>query len=146
LIGDPETVGGFWSHWAIKQKLELMRDKPQALARLTELRRLADEHEAAFWRSRIECGAEAAAERQSEVCGRIEAVTARIWALPATTFQGLAVKALQLTFDTSLWNEDPHDMDWDQQMLRNFATEVLRHLPDDIRCQRLTDALADASD
>jgi hypothetical protein len=43
------------------------------------------------------------------------------------------VKALHLTFDTSLWDmDDPEDMDWDQYCLRVFATEVLRHLPEDL--------------
>ena len=122
-----------------------MRDNPQAVARLTELHRYADEADEVFCRSRVECGLEAAAERQSEVCERIDAVSARIRTLPATTFQGLAVKAFSLTFSTSLWDENPDDMDWDQFCIRGFATEVLRHLPDDIRCQRLTEALAEAA-
>jgi len=92
---------------------------------------------------RAEAGVEAAGESQEEVCDRIEAVSARIRVLPATTFQGLAVKALSLTFATSLFDEEPDDMDWDQFCLRGFATEVLRHLPDDTQCQRLTEALAD---
>src|SRR5206468_8374237 len=133
LMVVPGTVSNrHWTHWAIKQKLELMRDNPQAVARLTELHRYADEADEDFCRSRVECGLEAAAERQGEVCSRIEALTARIRALPATTFQGLAVKALHLTFDTSLWDENPDNMDWDQFCLRGFATEVLTHLPDDM--------------
>ena len=86
-----------------------MRGNPQAVARLTELHRYADEADEVFCRSRVECGLEAAAEHQSEVCSRIEALTARIRALPATTFQGLAVKALHLTFDTSLWDMNDPD-------------------------------------
>jgi hypothetical protein len=144
LIGVPGTVSNrHWTHWAIKQKLELMRDNPQAVARLTELHRYADEADEVFCRSRGECGLEAAVERQSEVCRRMEALTARIRKLPATTFAGLAVKALHLTFDTSLFDEEPDDMDWDQYCLRVFATEMLTHLPDDMHCPRLTEALAD---
>jgi hypothetical protein len=145
LIGHPETHGGYWSNWAIDQKLKLMRDKPQAMARLTELRRLVEGHEEAYLQSRVECGAEPANDRVTEVCEKIEAVSACIRTLPATTVQGVAVKALPLTFSTSLWDENPDDMDWDQFCIRGFATEVLRHLPDDIRCQRLTEALAEAA-
>jgi hypothetical protein len=141
-IGNPETEGGYWTNWAIKEKMKKWQNDPAIMMRLNELLRLAEEQEAAFWRSRIECGMEAAAEAQNEVCTQIEALTARIRALPATTFQGLAVKALHLTFDTSLFDEEPEDMDWDQFCLRGFATEVLRHLPDDIQCRRSTEALA----
>ena len=42
-----------------------MRDNPQAVARLTELHRYADEAHEVFCSSRVECGLEAAAERQS---------------------------------------------------------------------------------
>jgi hypothetical protein len=51
------------------------------------------------------CGARALNAGQKPLpCSRIEALTGRIRALPATTFQGLVVKALHLTFDaSSLW-------------------------------------------
>ena len=60
---------------------------------------------------------------------RLDPLSETIFAHPAATVEGLAVKARALTYrsDREIWDaEDSADLDWHDEGLRSFVEAVLR--------------------